>query len=77
VRDFAEAGRSSLGEVIRLPTIVFDRAYFDSHDAEQLRANVWHMLAEQKPAMPHYRWALTDSQVEAIIGYLKGVTSDE
>lgn len=65
------------GEVIRLPTLVFNRAYVDSHDAEQLRANLWHMLAEQKPAMPHYRWALTDSQVEAIIEYLKAVTSDK
>jgi mono/diheme cytochrome c family protein len=60
-------------EVIRVPTIVFDRAYFGTHDAEQLRAKAWHMLAEQRPAMPHYRWALTDNQAEAIIEYLKSL----
>lgn len=64
---------SSAGEVMHFPAVVFDRAYLAAHDAEALRAKVWHMLAEQKPAMPHYRWMLDDAQVGGIIDYLKSL----
>ena len=61
------------GEVRPAPTVVFHRAYFASHDAEELHRTVWHMLADQKPVMPHYRWTLTDPQAAAIIEYLKSL----
>jgi mono/diheme cytochrome c family protein len=62
---------SGNGEVLRLPSVVFNRAYFATRDADELRSRAWHMLAEQKPAMPHYRWTLTEAQAAAIIEYLQ------
>src|SRR5262249_44977374 len=46
----------------RAPKVVFDRAYIAGHDAEALRTKVWHMLAEQRPAMPHFRRQLSEQQ---------------
>jgi mono/diheme cytochrome c family protein len=59
------------GSEFKRPTVVFDRRYFATHDAELLRAKVWHMLAEQKPQMPHFRGTLTEPQVRAVVEYLK------
>jgi mono/diheme cytochrome c family protein len=53
------------------PAVLFDRAYFASHDGEQLRARAWHMLARQRPAMPHFRTRLDQGQVTAIIRFLR------
>ncbi len=64
-------GSGSLAEAIQRPTVVFDRAYFARRDPEQLRSSVWHMVAEEKPAMPHYRHVLSAAQAHAIIEYLK------
>jgi mono/diheme cytochrome c family protein len=66
-------GAGSLAESISRPTVVFDRAYFARCDPECLRADVWHMLAEEKPAMPHYRILLDDAKARAIIEYLKHI----
>jgi mono/diheme cytochrome c family protein len=64
-------GESHLSDAIRMPSVTFDRAYFKRRDPEQLRRSVWHMLDEQKPVMPHYRWAVSEAQARAIIEYLK------
>ena len=61
----------SIGEVMRLPKVVFDRGFFLRRDAEQLRAEAWHMAAEQKPRMPHYRWTLDEDQATSIVEFLK------
>jgi mono/diheme cytochrome c family protein len=53
------------------PTIVFDRAYLARQDAETLRRHVWHMLARQRPAMPHLRQRLSEAEVRAILDYVK------
>jgi mono/diheme cytochrome c family protein len=66
-------GQNTLAEELRMPTVSLDSTYFRTHDAEQVRAAVWHMLAEQKPAMPHYRWALSEAQAAAIVDYLKSL----
>ena len=58
-------------EAIHPPKVVFDRAYFARHDPEELRGSVWHMIGEQQPKMPHYRWAIDAAQARAIIEYLK------
>ena len=55
------------------PTIVFDRRYLAAHDEEYLRTRVWHMLAEHKPQMPHFRGKLTESQIRAVVEYLKSL----
>jgi len=66
-------GVGQLGEPFQTPTVVFDRDYFSRRDPEQLRASVWHMVAENKLRMPHYRWALTEDQVRTIVQYLKSL----
>ncbi len=64
-------GPGQLAEKIRQPTVVFDRAYFSRRDPEELRAEVWHMVREEKPAMPHFRTLLDNLQARAIVEYLK------
>jgi len=68
-------GAQSLGEVlgeeIALPAVVFDRAFFASHSRERLRQSVWHMLSTHEPQMPHFRYLLTQDQLESIITYLR------
>ncbi len=53
------------------PTTAFDRAYFRRRDPEQVRAAVWHMLATERPAMPHFRRVLGEDEVRAVIRYLR------
>jgi mono/diheme cytochrome c family protein len=68
-----EDGRpqSDFAEPLRRPPVVFDRAYLARRDPEALRAAVWHMLAEQKPAMPHFRDVLDAAEARAIVEYLR------
>ena len=55
----------------RRPEVVFDDAYFATHDDDQLRVRVWHMVGEQKPSMPHFARVVSDAQVRAILEYLR------
>jgi mono/diheme cytochrome c family protein len=64
-------GRSSVGEVLNTPAVTFDQSYFRHTDPERLRTSVWHMVAQHKPTMPHYRAELSAAQARAIITYLK------
>jgi mono/diheme cytochrome c family protein len=64
-------GAGSFAEEAGLPTVTFDRAYFRRRDPEQVRAAVWHMLATERPAMPHLRRTLTEPEARAVIQYLK------
>jgi mono/diheme cytochrome c family protein len=64
-------GSGSFGESSMQPTAIFDRAYFARHDAEALRGKVWHMLEEHQPSMPHFRGTLSESEVRAIVEYLR------
>lgn len=64
-------GGGRLAEAIDAPTVVFDAAYFRRRDPEAVRAAVWHMLTEQAPTMPHFRWTLSEGEVAAIVGYLQ------
>jgi len=54
------------------PTVIFDRAYFQRRDPEEIRGAIWHMLAKKKPTMPHMRFILDEAPARAIIEYLKG-----
>jgi mono/diheme cytochrome c family protein len=60
---------------LQVPAVRFDEAYFRRTDPEHLNKAVWHMTAEQKPAMPHYRWTLTEAQTRAIVEYLRASSS--
>lgn len=63
-----------LGEEIALPALIFDRKFFASRSPEQLRLSVWHMLSTHQPQMPHFRYLLTQAQLESVIEYLKAAT---
>lgn len=60
-----------LGEELALPAVIFDQQFFAQRSAEQLRLAVSHMLTDHRPQMPHFRYVLTQPQLEAIIEYLK------
>ena len=64
-------GNGNLAEAINRPTIAFTGEYFVHTDPEALRANVWHMVRDQKPMMPHFRVLLTEAQARAIVEYLQ------
>ena len=64
-------GVRAMSERVRLPKVVFDHAYFKAHDSDQLRTSVWHMLADEKPMMPHFRPLLSEAEARAIIEYVK------
>ncbi len=67
-------GTGSFAEETERPTVVFDQAYFRRRDPEQVRTAVWHMLATQRPTMPHFRRVLTDREARAVVTYLKRAT---
>ena len=64
-------GNGNLAEQITRPRMAFDRDYFTHADPEGLRANVWHMVRDEKPMMPHFRILLTEAQARAIVEYLQ------
>lgn len=53
------------------PPVAFDRAWVAKQDPDQLRIHVTHMLSLHGPSMPHFRGALTDEQLRAIVRHLK------
>jgi len=53
------------------PTVVFDDAYFAKKDPDVLRVDVWHMLEDHEPQMPHMSRALRPSEVRMILAYLR------
>lgn len=64
-------GVGSLGEEIVLPTVVFDADYFRRTDRDALRVNVWHMVSEHAPRMPHFAKDLSRHEVEHILAFLQ------
>jgi mono/diheme cytochrome c family protein len=68
-------GAQSLGEVLgeelALPATVFDGSFFAHRSPEQLRISVWHMLSTHQPQMPHFRYLLSQQQMESIIHQLQ------
>lgn len=63
--------RAVIGEVARLPTIRFDRSYFQSRSEEDIRKAIMHMLREHEPAMPHFAPVLDRTTIRAIVDYLR------
>jgi mono/diheme cytochrome c family protein len=63
-------GRGSFGESQAAPTVIFDRAYFARRDPELLRRDVWHMLRDHQPAMPHTTTVLSAAAISQILAYL-------
>lgn len=67
-------GEGAIGalEESHAPQLAFDARYFRTHDPEEVRRNVWHMLDDTKPTMPHFP-ELTVEQVKAILAYLRSL----
>lgn len=55
----------------RAPEIAFTADYFEKKSEEDVKKSVWHMLRDRNPSMPHFRSALSESEVKAIIGHLR------
>jgi mono/diheme cytochrome c family protein len=60
-------------EGLEMPKVKFDRSYFSRTDPQHFYDAVWHMIEGQKPAMPHYRWTLSDAQASAIVEHLRNL----
>jgi len=58
------------------PRFVFDSRYFSTHDKEQVQAAIWHMLRDNKPQMPHFAGSLEESDLRAILAYLRSLPRD-
>lgn len=55
------------------PTVVFDAAYFAKKDPEALRRDVWHMVGDVQPQMPHMSRLLSPRDVRSILRYLRSL----
>jgi mono/diheme cytochrome c family protein len=58
------------------PIVVFDHDYFARKDPDALRRDVWHMLSNSEPQMPHMSRVLRPSEVRAILVFLRALPSD-
>jgi mono/diheme cytochrome c family protein len=53
------------------PRVVFDRAWLERKDPEQLQIDAVHMVSKHGTGMPHFREALDDDELRSIVRYLK------
>ncbi len=53
------------------PAVTFDAAYVARSDPDDLETAVWHMVDLRMTRMPHMRIMLDESQVRAILAYLR------
>jgi mono/diheme cytochrome c family protein len=65
-------GATGALEESRAPRFAFDAAYFRTHDPEEVRGKIWHMLEDVKPGMPHFA-ELSAEQVKEILAYLRSL----
>jgi mono/diheme cytochrome c family protein len=66
-----EGARGALEESIA-PRFAFDAGYFQTHDPEEVRRKIWHMLENAKPGMPHFA-ELSAEQVKDVLAYLRSL----
>ncbi len=67
-----EGGTGHLADAVA-PEFAFTEEYFESNSADDVRKAIWHMLREKNPSMPHFREALSVTEVKAIIAYLRSL----
>jgi mono/diheme cytochrome c family protein len=65
-----EGGTGHLAEATA-PEFAFTEEYFDKKSPDEIRKGIWHMLRDKNPSMPHFREALSETEVKAIIRYLR------
>ncbi len=66
-------GAAFLATIALRPKVIFDRAYFALHDSAHVRRQVWHMVDEKKPQMPHLRRTVSETAARAVIVFLKSL----
>mgnify|MGYP002623823915 FL=1 len=59
------------GDILPMPSFAFDEPFFARRSPAALREAVWHMLAKNKPSMPHFRVVLTGEQANALVRHLR------
>jgi mono/diheme cytochrome c family protein len=69
---FQEILGTPLGQEEQPPA--FDQAYMQTHNDEQLRVWVRHMVKENKVGMPHFAGELNAEQVRQILTYLRNLS---
>lgn len=65
-------GATGALEEARAPRFAFDAAYFRTHEPDEVRRKIWHMLEDAKPGMPHFT-DLSVQQVKSILAYLRSL----
>jgi mono/diheme cytochrome c family protein len=55
------------------PRFAFDARFFRLHGPEDVRVSIWHMLETKTPSMPHFDEALTESEANAIVAFLRSL----
>jgi len=66
-----EGARGAL-EDAHVPRFAFDVEYFRTHDGDEVRSKIWHMLESAQPGMPHFL-ELSTEQVKNILAYLRSL----
>jgi mono/diheme cytochrome c family protein len=70
-----EGSTSPLGDV-GVARFAFDAEYFSKRSPEEVRGEIWHMLRDARPAMPHFSATLTKDELRQIIAYLRSLPAD-
>jgi mono/diheme cytochrome c family protein len=56
---------------LRKPVVTFDATWLAGTTRQERETAVWHMLAEERPRMPHFAPALRERDVTAIVEWLR------
>jgi mono/diheme cytochrome c family protein len=56
---------------LRRPVVTFDAAWLNGTTRQERDTAVWHMLAAERPRMPHFAPTLNKSDVTRIVEWLR------
>ena len=59
------------------PKLAFDAEFFRLNYPDEVRRTIWHMLRDENPSMPHFREALSEADVKAILVYLRSLAGSQ
>jgi mono/diheme cytochrome c family protein len=67
-----EGGTGHLADAVA-PEFAFTEEWFAKRTPDEIRQSIWHMLREKNPSMPHFREALSETEVKSILAYLRSL----
>jgi mono/diheme cytochrome c family protein len=56
---------------LRKPAVTFDAAWLKATTPEERETAVWHMLAKERPRMPHFAPTLKNRDVTEIVEWMR------